>query len=526
MNELSIIVKVTAIAACGLIAASLARRARAAIRHLILASTFMALLLLPLTTSLVPDISIQVPIGAVTTALTPAIEAPSALPGASTSTTTASIVATTSPSWMPAWPTVVRGVWAVGTIALLMSLGASLWQFRRLRRGGLPWTDAAQNLSTLTTAAGVRQVQLVLHEDLAAPATWGWRQATVLLPSDAPKWTDMEIRRALIHEIEHVRRGDWGIHLLARTICAAFWFHPLVWLAFNRLCLEAERACDDAVLQASESADYAAQLVQLARRMSSAPAQPLLAMARRSDLATRVSAILDLTQSRGRLGADQIGAIVAAAAVLMLAVAPLRAVGASPRPAPAATAQSGQLRPAARRSAALDRALLEAAQDGDLDAMSSLIASGADVNGAVPGDGSPLIAAARSGRTIAVTFLLDRGADPNLAVIGDGNALIMAAQAGRIDIVQLLLARGANIEQVVQGDENALITASAAGQLAMVQLLVTRGANVNARVWVDGVWRGPGQPVLAGEWRTALNMAQRSGHTAIVNYLKSAGASD
>jgi beta-lactamase regulating signal transducer with metallopeptidase domain len=526
MSELSLIVKATVILTVGLAAAALARRTRASIRHVILASTLLALLLLPVTTVVVPEVAIELPM-----ASSPAVSAPAtnaALLSRTDATTSAASTAAAAPtrSSLPPWPDIVRGVWAAGTIALLLSLGVNLWQFRRLRRHGLPWTDGAFLFPRLAAAAGVtRRVDVLLHEDVSAPAACGWRMATVLLPSDAPDWAETEVRSAIIHELEHIRRNDWVVHLMARAACALFWFHPLVWLTFGRLCLEAERACDDAVLQAAEHANYAEQLVRLARRMSNAPAQPLLAMAKRSDLATRVSAILDLTQSRGRLGAMQVGSVLSGAALLMFAVAPLRAVGMSPKPAQAAAAQSRRpIRPEVRRSAALDRALLEAAGDGDLETMSSLIASGANVNGAVPGDGSPLITAARGGRLDAVRALLDRGADPNLAVPGDGNPLIMAARAGRTGVVELLLARGASIDQVAEGDENALIQASAAGQLDVVRLLVARGADVNARVWVNEVWRALGTPRPDGEWRTPLNMAQRGKHDAIVNYLRSAGA--
>src|SRR6185503_570151 len=125
-----------------------------------------------------------------------------------------------------------------------------------------------------------------------APVTCGWTRPTVLLPSDAAHWTDGDLRRALVHEIEHVRRGDWAVYLAARVACAVFWFHPLVWIALRQLCLEAERTCDDAVLQNAEGTEYAEQLVQLARRMSSAPGAPVLAMASRSQLSTRITAIL------------------------------------------------------------------------------------------------------------------------------------------------------------------------------------------------------------------------------------------
>ena len=329
MSEIFLIVKATVILAVGLLAATFARRTRASIRHAILASTFLALLLLPVMTFFAPAIVIELPI-----ASTAPAAAPASIPSLPAPAEAAPPIANATAggyarTWIPSWPVAVRSVWAVGTIALLFSLCVSLWQFRRLRRHALPWTAGAPLVSGLASAAGVtRRVDVLLHEDLPAPATCGWRNATVLMPSDAPDWPGTEIRHAIVHELEHIRRGDWSVHLMARAACAVFWFHPLAWFAVGGLSLEAERACDDAVLQGAEHADYAEQLVQLARRMSNAPAQPLLAMAKRSDLATRVSAILDLTQSRGRLGAAQVGTALAGAAVLMLAVAPLRAVSA------------------------------------------------------------------------------------------------------------------------------------------------------------------------------------------------------
>jgi ankyrin repeat protein len=211
----------------------------------------------------------------------------------------------------------------------------------------------------------------------------------------------------------------------------------------------------------------------------------------------------------------------------------------------------GQVRRGA--SAALNNALFEAAEDGDVSQIDDLLRSGADVNAVIRGDGTPLIAAARKGHFEAVRYLLDRGAgpnlpapgdgnpsivaaanghfdvvrllldrgaDPNAAVIGDGNPLIAAANRGHADIVTLLLDRGARIDEVVPGDENALIQASAAGRLDIVRLLVNRRADVNVRVWVDEV------PGRTAEWRTALNVARRWGHEDVVQFLLSVGARD
>jgi len=210
------------------------------------------------------------------------------------------------------------------------------------------------------------------------------------------------------------------------------------------------------------------------------------------------------------------------AGFVVIAIGPLRAVAQSASPTVAN--QEAQTRNRNSRkddSSPLNRALLEAAEEGNITDINKLLDAGANVNCSLNGDGSPLIVAARSGRQEAVQLLLERGADLNMPVSGDGNPLIMAAREGHAEIVALLLDRGANINQVVPGDENALIQASTEGHLDVVKLLVTRGADVNVRVWVEH--NGPDSK---GEWRTPLGQARKGAHAEIVTYLLSVGAKE
>jgi hypothetical protein len=71
---------------------------------------------------------------------------------------------------------------------------------------------------------------------------------------------------------------------------------------------------------------YAHQLVRLAERLASTATPPLLAMAACRDLSTRVRAVLDGAQARGRAGALPVATAIVAAALFIAAVAPLRAV--------------------------------------------------------------------------------------------------------------------------------------------------------------------------------------------------------
>ena len=155
----------------------------------------------------------------------------------------------------------------------------------------------------LSRHQGIRgTVDLLLHEEVGSPATCGFVRPAILFPVDAQEWADEELRSAMVHELERMRRADSIVHLMARVACAVYWFHPLAWIAWRHLCLEAEHACDDAVLQGAERTRYAQQLVGLAPRLSAETVRPVVSMASGSNLQARVSAVLDAGRARGRAG--------------------------------------------------------------------------------------------------------------------------------------------------------------------------------------------------------------------------------
>jgi ankyrin repeat protein len=197
-------------------------------------------------------------------------------------------------------------------------------------------------------------------------------------------------------------------------------------------------------------------------------------------------------------------------------------------------------------------ALITAAEHGHRPVVEMLLARGADPNRTLKGDGSPLIAAARSGDREVVRMLLDAGADPDTWVDGDesplyhavnggheeivrmlldagvapdaempgdGNALIVASRNGHLGVVRDLVGADADLERVVAGDENPLIQAAANGRLEVVRYLLDMGADQNVRVVIPpSEWRPE------GEVRTALSMARRGGHRAVVELLEARGA--
>jgi bla regulator protein blaR1 len=338
----AIAAKATLTTALALVAVRLAHRSRAAVRHALLAAAFTLLAALPVASMFAPSIGILLPVAAepvVAPSVDLARDTTSVAPRADEFVVPAPADSESrTPSWTPTW---VMG-WAAGATLFLLPMMAGLWQMRSLRRSGLPWREGGSIVERLAREANIdRRVAVLLHESIPGPMTCGVVRPAILLPLDAQTWTAEDLHCAIVHELEHVRRGDWITQCLSRALCACYWFHPLVWTAWRRLALEAERACDDAVLRRAEPTAYADQLVLLARRLSTGPQQPLLAMANRADLATRVVAVLDSRRSRGRAGVLPVALVCAASIALLAIMSPLRIV------AVARATEAGQPAPSA-----------------------------------------------------------------------------------------------------------------------------------------------------------------------------------
>jgi uncharacterized protein (TIGR03435 family) len=323
---LSTLIKVTVILAIGLGALRLLLRLRAAIRHALLVGLFGIAIALPIGTAVMPVLEVRLPSGAPDTR------------ALATLSRNSNGVATILPR-APIGPEAGVGAavrlpatqvwlvfWSAGALLAFMPILIGLLQTRRLRASACPWPRGQRVIDRLARGAGLRRcVEVRRHVALPGPATCGVRRSLVIFPDDAQTWCDSDVERAAVHELEHVRRRDWMIDVIARTICAIYWFHPLIWVAWRQLRLESERAADDAVVRNRDATAYADLLITLAGRL--VPRQThVLAMASRRDLPLRVQSLLDESRARGRAGRGCIWITAVAAAAVVLCVAPMTVV--------------------------------------------------------------------------------------------------------------------------------------------------------------------------------------------------------
>jgi beta-lactamase regulating signal transducer with metallopeptidase domain len=397
------------LAALGVAAAL--RRASAASRHLVLALATVLLLLLPLMTAMLPSWDLA------------ALETRAAVTG-------------DAPRAVSSGPAIVLLLLPlVLSLLLLIRLGLAVRGLSRLRAGARPAPPALQDLADQhRRRLGIgRAVHLAVSGSVTVPVTFGWRRPVVLLPEAAAGWAAEPLREALVHELSHVRRGDWPIQMIARAACAMHWLDPFVWLLCRRLRLEAELACDDQVLQAGAGAEgYAERLVALARQVrgSALPPASAVAFTRPSELARRVTALLDSGRRRGEPGHLARAGAAGATLLLLLLLAPARLVRAEPENPRVARPRVEAVRAVLAKPDAIregieggvaEKAVEQGVLDGAREGVSEDAIEDAIEDGARQGISEERQEAAEpSGPS---------GANPDTAVSGDGTPLSAASRA-------------------------------------------------------------------------------------------------
>ncbi len=200
------------------------------------------------------------------------------------------------------WQLAVLATWGLGALVALQPLALGIYKNARLRRRARPMNDD-ESLAMMTDLCRRlrlrRRVRLLEADQPIVPMTLGIFRPVVLIPLAWRNWVVESRRLVLLHELAHIQRFDVAYQLLGRVACSAYWFHPLVWYALQRLRVERELACDDCVLRSGERpSDYARQLLEIARGYQTPVLPPAVAMAQRTGLERRVRALLDRARSR------------------------------------------------------------------------------------------------------------------------------------------------------------------------------------------------------------------------------------
>jgi ankyrin len=118
-----------------------------------------------------------------------------------------------------------------------------------------------------------------------------------------------------------------------------------------------------------------------------------------------------------------------------------------------------------------------AAARGELAALETLLAAGAQPDQAGAGGLTALMAAAQSGQPEATAKLIGGGASPDLTDRSGQTALAYAARRGDAETVAVLLAAGARAERSSEQGVSVLMEAARGGSVAVLDRLLNAGAD-------------------------------------------------
>ncbi len=186
---------------------------------------------------------------------------------------------------------IILMVWAMGSLVLFIRLFLGIKATYQLGRKA---TSEEGNLAY----AGIR---IAYHPSIKSPLTWGIWKPYILLPERAKTWSQETLDVVILHEITHIKRQDYLIHVLSWISVSLYWFHPMVWWLKKLQSVEREKACDEQVLKAGLSkATYAEQLVQVARYLSPKVSgiHYAIPMAKSSQIKERIVSILGFDAER------------------------------------------------------------------------------------------------------------------------------------------------------------------------------------------------------------------------------------
>jgi uncharacterized protein (TIGR03435 family) len=158
-------------------------------------------------------------------------------------------------------------------------------------------------------------VQLLVSGLLQAPAAIGWLRPIVLVPAGALAGLPPgQMEALLVHELAHVRRHDYLVHLVQSAVEAILFYHPTVWWISGHMRAERELCCDD--IAVSITGDAIVYARALAEFDSTGWIQPTLMAANSGSLAARIARLLGQSSAADRISSSP----VSAAALLVFAI--------------------------------------------------------------------------------------------------------------------------------------------------------------------------------------------------------------
>ena len=201
---------------------------------------------------------------------------------------------------IPTWPTLLLGLYLFGLCVCVLRMTLGWWRLRRLRLQVCRFAgaDVMVRLNEWCAQLGVKDgVDVGISDQVSVPTVIGVLRPLIVVPEHvADHGSDADWDGILVHELAHVKRHDAYWNVLGMVVTTLYWFHPLVYWARRDLADTRECACDDwAVHTLGDLEGYATTLMEVTARTDRRLTHALgLDMARTSRVLHRVNRMVNL----------------------------------------------------------------------------------------------------------------------------------------------------------------------------------------------------------------------------------------
>ncbi len=155
-------------------------------------------------------------------------------------------------------------------ILKIPKLVISYFSVQSLRSDGISRAPGHLKIFMLDACAALgirRKVQIWISNRAVSPLTFGFLKPVILLPvAVLNNLSTQQVEAILLHEISHIRRNDYLVHLISRILSTMMFFNPFIQALDRSQGMEREKSADDWVIRFDYNrAMYASALYALAK---------------------------------------------------------------------------------------------------------------------------------------------------------------------------------------------------------------------------------------------------------------------
>ena len=239
---------------------------------------------------------------------------------------------------MPILPAALFLIWIIGVGWSLLRL-LTAWRDARLlllrERCAIEDTSLMEQLASQGRLFGLRSLPRLLEVvGDGSPMLIGVLRPAIVIPTTTlGRLSISEQTMVLGHELAHIKRGDLLWSIAATVVQAVFFFHPLVWLARQRVNLLQEMAADELAIarQRHDPVSYGKLLVSVVGKLGPARLLSPVAMGTTGSAKTltrRLVAMEFVGRTSSRI---VVTSAILLAGVVLVGLVPWRLVAAEPQ---------------------------------------------------------------------------------------------------------------------------------------------------------------------------------------------------